>query len=687
MAFYPKQRGTTEQQFDIGAGNGKTPITLDTLVTDTLSIAQNAIETTVAITGVKLTTYDITTNQGFMIQGRNVNQTTDPGNWPDPIFVQAGNETSEGPGGGQLSISGGTLIGGIGYGGGVTFHGGQGLSIPVLGDASAGGNVAFTSGSGDLSGDIAFSTDHGLSKSGDIGFQTGLSETLSGDIYFQTSVAPTTGKIYFSAGTNTLSYLPSGEIKLNGNAGTSGQVLKSQGPGAAAVWGDAGSSTPYVPLTIGTLDTFTVPTNTQLLYATDIDVVGDLVVDGDLIDVNPATTAVAAQVPKKIAYGTKFTVGHNKQVPFNEVITVIGDLEVFGDLIDDVLNPTGVTPGTYTSATITVDVYGRIGYAASGSIAAAGSTYDIQRNSYGNFYGDSNLVYDTSSSTHWFKVAGGANFLATFGANNSSPYYNSTAALFIQNDLGSGTYVRTSDNTNNGVNSSLSILTGSGSQSYGYPTGGNVLINAGNGTSTYGYTYSASGGRFEMNAGAGDTQNSTNNTLFANGGQFLQRAGDGRCNTSQLGASGGSVALSAGYAVKGSTYVGGAGFSCSGGSINGSTYAPGDTTLSAGTSPTGRGVINLYSGQVVLGVIGQGISIAEGANAKQGIATLVAGTVTLSNTSVTANSRIFLTIQDPNGGTPGYVWISTRTPGTDFTIQSSSILDTSIVAYEIFEPS
>ena len=29
MAFYPKQRGTTEQIFDIGAGTGKYPFTLD----------------------------------------------------------------------------------------------------------------------------------------------------------------------------------------------------------------------------------------------------------------------------------------------------------------------------------------------------------------------------------------------------------------------------------------------------------------------------------------------------------------------------------------------------------------------------------------------------------------------------------------------------------------------------------
>jgi hypothetical protein len=52
---------------------------------------------------------------------------------------------------------------------------------------------------------------------------------------------------------------------------------------------------------------------------------------------------------------------------------------------------------------------------------------------------------------------------------------------------------------------------------------------------------------------------------------------------------------------------------------------------------------------------------------------------------VTANSRIFLTCQTP-GGTPGFLRVSARTAGTSFTILSSSGTDTSVVAWEIFEP-
>ena len=80
-----------------------------------------------------------------------------------------------------------------------------------------------------------------------------------------------------------------------------------------------------------------------------------------------------------------------------------------------------------------------------------------------------------------------------------------------------------------------------------------------------------------------------------------------------------------------------------------------------------------------------GFQVKEGSNLKQGAVTLVGGTLVVANTSVTANSRIFLTSQ-ADGGTPGFLRVSARTAGTSFTILSSSGTDTSLVAYEIFEP-
>jgi hypothetical protein len=84
---------------------------------------------------------------------------------------------------------------------------------------------------------------------------------------------------------------------------------------------------------------------------------------------------------------------------------------------------------------------------------------------------------------------------------------------------------------------------------------------------------------------------------------------------------------------------------------------------------------------------GDGLQVSEnsGSNGKQGTATLTAGAVTVANTAVTANSRIFLTIQSP-GGTVGSLYVNARTAGTSFTVHSTSSTDTSTFAYEIFEP-
>lgn len=109
-------------------------------------------------------------------------------------------------------------------------------------------------------------------------------------------------------------------------------------------------------------------------------------------------------------------------------------------------------------------------------------------------------------------------------------------------------------------------------------------------------------------------------------------------------------------------------------------------TIASSSNYVGSGVAGaVLPGGVDVNLAGVGLRVAEGANAKQGTAVLVAGTVTVPNTSVTANSRIFLTTQVP-GGTAGFLVVSARVVGTSFTILSSSAADTSTVAYEIYEP-
>jgi hypothetical protein len=84
---------------------------------------------------------------------------------------------------------------------------------------------------------------------------------------------------------------------------------------------------------------------------------------------------------------------------------------------------------------------------------------------------------------------------------------------------------------------------------------------------------------------------------------------------------------------------------------------------------------------------GGGTSIAK---IRHGNATLVAGTVTVTDTAITANSRIQVN-RFTDGGTLGDSYSVTRSAGASFTITSKTAnvtqtLDTSVVTYIIIEP-
>lgn len=92
-----------------------------------------------------------------------------------------------------------------------------------------------------------------------------------------------------------------------------------------------------------------------------------------------------------------------------------------------------------------------------------------------------------------------------------------------------------------------------------------------------------------------------------------------------------------------------------------------------------------FGGSFNVETAGSGLCVAEGSNCKQGIATLsTGGTVSVMNSSVTANSRIFLTAQDANS--TGSLYVSARVASTSFDITSNNPTDSGVVAYEIFEP-
>lgn len=75
----------------------------------------------------------------------------------------------------------------------------------------------------------------------------------------------------------------------------------------------------------------------------------------------------------------------------------------------------------------------------------------------------------------------------------------------------------------------------------------------------------------------------------------------------------------------------------------------------------------------------QGFNIRSGSNSRIGSAVLVAGTVTIANTSITAATFAFLS-RSTTSGTLGHLSYTT-VPGTSITINSSSGADTSTVNY------
>lgn len=99
----------------------------------------------------------------------------------------------------------------------------------------------------------------------------------------------------------------------------------------------------------------------------------------------------------------------------------------------------------------------------------------------------------------------------------------------------------------------------------------------------------------------------------------------------------------------------------------------GTVTWSDITPDAITGNLVITAGNLVIATAGNGITIAEGANARMGQATLVLGTVTVANTSITANTRIFLSRASNNASTAlGNLQPGTVTVGTSFVIEAGT---------------
>lgn len=120
-------------------------------------------------------------------------------------------------------------------------------------------------------------------------------------------------------------------------------------------------------------------------------------------------------------------------------------------------------------------------------------------------------------------------------------------------------------------------------------------------------------------------------------------------------------------------------------SVTGTSLLSGAVTASAGISTTGDESIT--SGNLLLNTLGKSLRVKEGSNACMGTGTLNGTTeVTVSTTAVTANSRVFITVETPGGTVGGAAYVSSRIAGTSFGVKGLVALDTSTFAWVILEP-
>lgn len=193
------------------------------------------------------------------------------------------------------------------------------------------------------------------------------------------------------------------------------------------------------------------------------------------------------------------------------------------------------------------------------------------------------------------------------------------------------------------------VLTGTGI------AGDNISIVSGDGGTTAEPTVigteAGDGGQLILSSGAGGTGTGNNADGGDGGDTYLLAGNGGNANIDGVGGDGGDIYIRTGQ--------------------------PG---LGLGGGDSGS------NGNVILTTEGSGFHINEtGPFARMGVATLVGGTVTVTNARIKPTSRVFLTGQN-SSGTHGELTVSARSLGNDFTITSTSATDTRDVAWFVMDP-
>jgi hypothetical protein len=296
-------------------------------------------------------------------------------------------------------------------------------------------------------------------------------------------------------------------------------------------------------------------------------------------------------------------------------------------------------PGTSTNngGSIYLDISGgttsatrRIYFIGSGSTTVAEFQTNVARF-------NANLTFTTDN----------ANTIGTFTANRPSQVFAAT-----QMQIG----------TTSGILSGLEKTDDNGSAP------GSLTVRGGNGANSSNPRGTNPGGSLTLHGGDHAGATGTQGTQAA--GSVTLRGGDKTAGTGN----GGSVTISGGTSVGGTA-----------GSIIANTAGAERMRI------TNTGDVKVVSGQLSVDTAGKGLSIKEGSNAKMGVTTAFPtgnpNRFTVSTTAITANSRIFLTIQDYTGAHNPSVKVYSRDVGAgNFIIEAGDNSFNGTVAWMLVEP-